>query len=301
MMFATSCQKEATLGTVNGGNATVSFKINSPVIASRAYSDGLSATVLQYALYDAAGNELTDLTVTDGTINGSTSVELQLVSGVTYSAIFWAAAPNAPYTIDFAQKTLSVDYSAVTSNNEAYDAFYKYDTFTVTDNMAMTVELKRPFAQLNIGTSDLTAAKSAGYAVSQSKVNVPVYTSLNLATGVASNQTNVEFALANIPAGETFPVAGYDYLAMNYLLVNSDKEVVDVTFAYTDGAVENSVTVGSVPVQRNHRTNIYGQLLTGDITFNVVIKPEYDYNWNQGFEYDQAGENDPVKDQWTWN
>ena len=277
MMFATSCQSEAELGTANVGSvSTVSFKINSPVIASRAYSDGLSATVLQYAVYDAAGNELTDLTVTDGTINGSTSVELKLVVGATYSVIFWAAAPNAPYTIDFAQKKLSVDYSAATSNNEAYDAFYKYETFTVTDNMAMTVELKRPFAQLNVGTSDLAAAKSAGYVVSLSKVNVPVYTELNLETGLATNQTNVEFALANIPANETFPVAGYDYLAMNYLLVNKDKELVDVTFAYTDGAVENSVTVGSVPVQRNHRTNIYGQLLTSTTDITVVIVPEYD-------------------------
>ena len=277
MMFATSCQSDAELGTANvGGVSTVSFKINSPVIASRAYSDGLSATVLQYAVYDAAGNELTDLTVTDGVINGSTSVELQLVSGVTYSAIFWAAAPNAPYTIDFAQKKLSVDYSVATSNNEAYDAFYKYETFTVTDNMAMTVELKRPFAQLNIGTSDLAAAKSAGYVVSQSKVRVPVYTELDLATGVATNQTSVEFALANIPAGETFPVAGYDYLAMNYLLVNKDKELVDVVFAYSDGAIEKGTTVGSVPVQRNHRTNIYGQLLTSTTDITVVIVPEYD-------------------------
>ena len=80
MMFVTSCLSESELGTANVGNlTTVSFKINSPVIATRAYSDGLSATLLQYAVYDAAGNELTDLTVTDGIINGSTPVELQLV------------------------------------------------------------------------------------------------------------------------------------------------------------------------------------------------------------------------------
>ena len=102
---------------------------------------------------------------------------------------------------------------------------------------------------------------------------------------------------------------------MTYALVPfsaEGKSLVTVKFSYNDpnafvdaanGIDERSHdrTVGSVPVQRNHRTNIYGQLLTGDITFNVVIKPEYDYNWNQGFEYDQAGENDPVKDQWTWN
>ena len=277
MVFATSCQREVELGTLNGDKTkSVSFKINPPVIASRAYSDGLSATALQYAIYDAAGNELSNLTVTDGVINGSTTVNLALVAGSTYSAIFWAAAPNAPYAIDFAQKKLSVDYSAITSNNEAYDAFYKYVTFTVTDNMDLTVELKRPFAQLNIGTSDLTTAKNAGYIVSQSKVSVPVYTDLDLVSGVATNQTTIEFAPANIPTGEVFPVTGYDYLAMNYLLVNADKEVVDITFSFTDGALEKSHTVGSVPVQRNHRTNIYGELLTSTTNITVVITPEYD-------------------------
>ena len=277
MVFATSCQREVELGTLNGDKTkSVSFKINPPVIASRAYSDGLSATALQYAIYDAAGNELSNLTVTDGVINGSTTVNLSLVAGSTYSAIFWAAAPNAPYAIDFAQKKLSVDYSAITSNNEAYDAFYKYVTFTVTDNMDLTVELKRPFAQLNIGTSDLTTAKNAGYIVSQSKVSVPVYTDLDLVSGVATNQTTIEFAPANIPTGEVFPVTGYDYLAMNYLLVNADKEVVDITFSFTDGALEKSHTVGSVPVQRNHRTNIYGELLTSTTNITVVITPEYD-------------------------
>ena len=277
MVFATSCQREVELGTLNGDKTkSVSFKITPPVIASRAYSDGLSATALQYAIYDAAGNELSNLTVTDGVINGSTTVNLALVAGSTYSAIFWAAAPNAPYAIDFAQKKLSVDYSAITSNNEAYDAFYKYVTFTVTDNMDLTVELKRPFAQLNIGTSDLTTAKNAGYIVSQSKVSVPVYTDLDLVSGVATNQTTIEFAPANIPTGEVFPVTGYDYLAMNYLLVNADKEVVDITFSFTDGALEKSHTVGSVPVQRNHRTNIYGELLTSTTNITVVITPEYD-------------------------
>lgn len=277
MVFATSCQREVELGTLNGDKTkSVSFKITPPVIASRAYSDGLSATALQYAIYDAAGNELSNLTVTDGVINGSTTVNLALVAGSTYSAIFWAAAPNAPYAINFAQKKLSVDYSAITSNNEAYDAFYKYVTFTVTDNMDLTVELKRPFAQLNIGTSDLTTAKNAGYIVSQSKVSVPVYTDLDLVSGVATNQTTIEFAPANIPTGEVFPVTGYDYLAMNYLLVNADKEVVDITFSFTDGALEKSHTVGSVPVQRNHRTNIYGELLTSTTNITVVITPEYD-------------------------
>ena len=278
MMFATSCENELDLGTNVGENAQVTFSVGTPEIATRAYSDGQTATVLQYAVYDAAGNELTDLTVTDAEIHGSTTVNLQLTTGNTYSVIFWAAAENAPYTVDFGAKTMTVDYSNAVSNDETRDAFYKYHTFTVTGTQTETIELKRPFAQLNIGTSDYAETSSAGYTPAYSYVKVPVSKVLNLVDGSVDTAADVEFKLAAIPQGETFPVSGYDYLSMNYLLVPADKEVVDLTFGYSESntTVEKTRTVGSVPVQRNYRTNIYGQLFTSDVDINVVIEPEYD-------------------------
>ena len=278
MMFAISCENELDLGTNVGENAQVTFSVGTPEIATRAYSDGQTATVLQYAVYDAAGNELTDLTVTDAEIHGSTTVNLQLTTGNTYSVIFWAAAENAPYTVDFGAKTMTVDYSNAVSNDETRDAFYKYHTFTVTGTQTETIELKRPFAQLNIGTSDYAETSSAGYTPAYSYVKVPVSKVLNLVDGSVDTAADVEFKLAAIPQGETFPVSGYDYLSMNYLLVPADKEVVDLTFGYSESntTVEKTRTVGSVPVQRNYRTNIYGQLFTSDVDINVVIEPEYD-------------------------
>ena len=285
MLFATSCQNDLNFDTTVEKTSTVSFNVGTPEIATRAYSDGLTATHLQYAVYDATGNELKDLTVTDATINGSAKVELQLTTGNTYSVIFWAAAENAPYSVDFANKTMTVDYSAAVSNDEARDAFYKYHTFTVKGAQTETIELKRPFAQLNIGTADYAASESAGYVPTQSAVVVKnVYNTLNLATGVVENEVEANFALANIKKDETFPVNGYEYLAMNYLLVSADKTVVDVEFTYTDGSNAKTRTIGSVPVQRNYRTNIYGNLLTSDVDINVEIKPGYDGEFdNEGY------------------
>ena len=272
-LFATSCQNE--IDSVNAGkNSTVSFKVETPEIKSRAFSDGKTATVLQYAVYDAAGKELTDLTVTNGEIHGSTKVDLTLTTGNTYSVIFWAAAPDAPYTVDFAAKTMTVDYEGAVSNAENRDAFYKYHSFKVTGAQTETIELKRPFAQLNIGTNDFEASTKAGYTVTQSSVKVPVYTTLNMVEGTVDGLETRVFNLANIPVREVFPVQDYEYLAMNYLLVS--KETVDVEFTYTDGADAKTRTVGSVPVQRNYRTNIYGNLLTSEVDINVEIKPEYD-------------------------
>ena len=277
MLFATSCQNDQGFDTTVGETSTVTFAVETPEIATRAYSDGTTATVLQYAVYDANGNELTDLTVTDATINGSTTVNLQLTTGNEYSVIFWAAAPNAPYTVDFDTKTMTVDYTNAVSNDEARDAFYKYHTFTVTGAQTETIELRRPFAQLNIGTADYAASTSAGYTPIKSAVTVKnIYSTLNLADGTVDDSAEATFDFADIKKDETFPVAGYEYMAMNYLLVATDKEVVDVVFTYTDANNDAKTrTVGSVPVQRNYRTNIYGNLLTSNVDIYVEIKPDY--------------------------
>ena len=294
-LFAASCAKELVEAPVQSEEAMVTFSVNTPEIATRAYSDGTTATVLQYAVYDAAGNELTALTKKDATINGSTTVELQLTTGNEYSVIFWAAAPEAPYTVNFEEKTMTVDYTAPVCNDEARDAFYAYKEFTVKGAQTETIELRRPFAQLNIGTADYEASENAGYTPTQSSVTVPVYTTLNLASGEVDNATATEvtFASAAIKKDETFPVTGHEYLAMNYLLVAKDKEVVDVEFTYTDGTNAKTRTVGSVPVQRNYRTNIYGKLLTSEVDINVEIKPEYETPDNLVYVWDGTEVSEP--------
>ena len=234
MLFATSCQNDLDVMGNVGEEALVSFTVTTPDMATRAYSDGATATHLQYAVYNANGAELTDLTVTDGEIHGSATVNLQLTTGNTYSVIFWAAAEGAPYTVDFGAKTMSVNYNGALSNDENRDAFYKYHTFTVNGAQTETIELKRPFAQLNIGTADYAASASAGYTPTKSAVTVKQLCNvLNFVDGkVSGTPADVTFAAADIKKDETFPVAGNEYLAMNYLLVGAEKGVVDIEFTY---------------------------------------------------------------------
>lgn len=266
-----------------GEEAPVAFSISTPEIQTRAYSDGATATVLQYAVYNSKGELLPNLTVTDGTINGSTTVEMTLTTGNTYSVVFWAAAEGAPYSLDFENKAMSVNYDAALSNDEGRDAFYKWHTFTVTGAQQETVELRRPFAQLNVGTNDYTEASDAGYEPKYSSVKVMnIYKTLNLESGAVSDPMEVTFGMNDIPQGEVFPVTGYDYLAMNYLLVPEAKGVMEIEFSYSEeAATPKTRIVGSVPVQRNYRTNVYGQLLTSKVGFSVIINPEFeepDYN-----------------------
>ena len=283
VLFAASCETDEELVSVEqAATSTVSFNLSTPQMASRAYSDGMTATVLQYAVYDEAGNILGGFTTTDATIKGSTTVDLQLVTGNTYKVVFWAAAPNAPYTVDLAAKTMSVSYDNALCNDEARDAFYAYKEFTVEGAQSERIELKRPFAQINIGTSDYAEATKAGYTPTKSSVEVTgVANTLNLFTGEATGEVNASFAFAEIKKDETFPVDGNEYLAMNYVLVGAEKQLVDVAFSYTDDSKTKDRVVSSVPVQRNYRTNIYGKLLTSQVDINVEIKPEYNEPANE--------------------
>lgn len=277
-MVATSCESNLEQGVNGGETSTVTFNVTSPELNTRVYSDGTTATHLQYAVYDAQQNILDAFTTTNETINLQKQVTLQLTTGNTYYVLFWAAAPGAPYIVDLENKTLEIDYTGAKCNDETRDAFYCYKSFTVTGAINVDVELKRPFAQLNVGTNDFATSTTAGYTVKYSKVSVPSYKNLNFATGEVSNLQTVEYGFNLLPENESFPVANYEYLAMAYVLMAADAENVDLTFSYYAKSEDDQKTraVGSVPMQRNHRTNLFGTILTSDVVFDVVIKPGYD-------------------------
>ena len=281
LLLTTACQKEADLGLNTGEDGLVTINLSTPEMATRAYSDGTMATRLQYAVYDAAGNYLPALTETDATINLKTKVELQLTTGNQYTLVFWAGAPTAPYTVDFANKKMTIDYPAdLVSNREDLDAFYRDTTFTVTGRMSVDLHLYRPFAQLNIGTSDLAESAAAGYDVKKAAVTTRAYKQFNFITRTVDQAEDVTFGLNTLPT-EAFPVAGYDYVAMNYILMTNDKGVnPTVTLTYTDGNNEKTRTFTNIPLQRNYRTNIFGQLFTSDVDVNVEIIPVYDNQKN---------------------
>ncbi len=288
VMLMTSCLEEDLVNQSQAGAlSTVSINVTTPElgVATRAFGDGTTSQTLHYAVYNVKGEGesrtrtyLEELTEEKHPINLSTTVDLQLVTGNTYDIIFWADADgNEPYSIDWENATVSVDYTGVTSNNENYDAFFNWITIEVKGAQTESVELYRPFGQLNIGTSDIEEARKAGFDLVQTSVTVPVYKTLNLWTKAVSGEQTVTFGRADIPTGETFPVSGYEYMAMNYLLLPADKELVDVTFDfYSTGGEQKNRVYSSVPVQRNWRTNIYGQLITSEVDINVEIVPGFD-------------------------
>ncbi len=274
-----SCTSEKLENPAAGQEVTVSLSAQLPEnIATKTYSDGALATKLSYAVYDS--NSKTPLfsdenvTVTGGVAN----IDLTLISGKTYDLLFWAQSPqNAAYALSFTDQTISIDYDKILANDDNNDAFYAFETLSVNGAINKTIELSRPFAQVNLGTNDLTASQDKSFKLEKTSIKATVANVLNLADGSVSGEALVTYAANAVPSGETFPVANYDtYLAMNYLLVGNDQTTTSCEFAiFEEGKTEatNTITVSNVPVKRNYRTNIYGSLLTDPANLKIEIKP----------------------------
>ena len=266
------------------GDDMVRFTIELPGnIDSRAIADGNTAKQLTVAVYDDQGTELTQLQV-NKEIPHQTTVEFKLVKGQKYSFAFWAQAEGAPYTFDTANKTVNVSYEGAKSNDEKRDAFYAYRAdLTVTGPMSETIYLYRPFCQLNYGASDYQDAIKAGVNATKSAVTVNhAATSFNLATGATDGDEVVTFTqeiLPNDPATLTVEDKTYQWMAMNYFLVPNNEATIETSLQlYEDGNANavRDITVPNVPVQKNHRTNIVGNLFTEDVNFLVIIDERFD-------------------------
>ena len=256
-----ACSNDEDL-TPAGDSRTVTITVNAPESLTR--SDGSAATNLQYAIYDIQEDgKMLPVGKVQEVQNASYPRNigpLDVVTGHKYGLLFWASAPNNPYTIDWSEGTMTVRDGANTpANSVSLDAFYAYETFTVNGNENLSVTMERPFAMINIGSS---VAPATGAESSITVTDVP--SSINLFTGELSKTTvEARFSSAAIPTGMTYPVDGYDYyLAFAYVLAPKTASTASsISYSYKAGETEvNSKTVNNVTLQANYQTNIYGSL-----------------------------------------
>lgn len=310
-----SCSQEEVANPSINGEGNFHITVNLPnTISTRAISDGLAATKLHYAVYDANDNnslvfDAEGSFVIDGNKEIKTTVDMNLVSGKNYNIVFFAQSAdsensagtdtpsNGVYDFNATNKTVTVNYNnmnATGNNADAYDCFYgTYSVINAGTTTSANVTLNRPVARISWCTSDLdeAAVKSVfgtDGAYIQSTLSTKPYTSLNLLTGEVTGQPENDVTLGafNIPSStETSPVADYTWIAYQYVLVpTSTSATLDLTINFTDGGNTSATTptnvavnVSSAPVQGNYQTNIYGALLTDNTTFTVTKSPTWTY------------------------
>lgn len=285
MLMLGACSSEEPAVETAGAKSTVAVELQLPDGLQSRYGEGTTATDLTYAVYEHGKKEAlavctggADATIGKATMSGlKTTITLQLTTGKEYDFVFFAAAPNSIYSFDKADQTVTANYTGLKANEESLDAFFNTTTYKVVGNATISAKLYRPFAQLNILTDDVTASSAAGFAPQDTKVVVKdVANKLNLVTGAVEGEAELTYDHNALAAGKmTIKGKDYDYLAMNYLLVN-EKKTVEVGFGVKSTKnEERAITFNNVPVQRNFRTNIYGSLLTNALNVNVEIIPGF--------------------------
>lgn len=299
-----SCNKQQNPVSV-GGECTVTFDVSADdAMMTKAVGGAIDYDKeLQVYVYKD-GKYLEDL-VTDIVHFGKSlkaTASIKLVKGQKYDIVFWAQAKDTEsYSIDPESGVMKVDYSELLSNDDTRDAFYitVKDYQPQDDNARSEVVLRRPFAQINVGTGkdDFDDAGFAGVSVDMTGVVLEnVADELNLLTGLASGSVSVEFKPAEVIKEDLVIYKGteneteYEYLSMNYVLVGDgdtpgEKMLLkNYKVTFYDGTTPiNALDIPNVPVRRNWRTNIIGgNLLTESSAFDIVIDPdfygEYDYN-----------------------
>ncbi|MCQ2152372.1 MAG: hypothetical protein MJY70_04890, partial [Bacteroidales bacterium] len=164
-------------------------------------------------------------------------------------------------------------------NIDARDAFALCKEYTIAQaGSAFQAVLKRPFAQINVITTDVaTVAKVS--ALKPEKVNVvlknavKVYNVLD-STAVAGSTGDLTYTenIYNWDASKQVCT-----LSMDYIFAEKEKGVIDIDWkAKKTGDTDVEHAFAAVPYQRNFRTNIKGALLTTQGQWTVEVDPIWD-------------------------
>lgn len=233
----------------------VNFTATLPANAqSRAFGNGKQVNTLVVGVFD---NQETEIIYRKSfPINGtSADVQLTLAQEQTYSFIFWAYDSNQ--NIYDITKLTAIEMNALPNSitfaqAEAADAFFAtMKDITITGNCSYPVELIRPLAQVNVGTTG-TPMKATFIAKNAPNIFHPF---TNTVSGSAAFTWNF-----NETTTETFSAEGtvYNYLAMGYLFAPTTAMQIEATLTLADKTFNFSL----MKIETNQRSNIAGRFTT---------------------------------------
>lgn len=185
----------------------------------------------------------------------SIDVSLSLAQNQTYSFVFWAydSSQNI-YDIDdlTAIKMNTLPNPITFSEAEASDAFFATEEdITITGSNSYPIELVRPLAQINVGTT--------GKVMQTSFTAKSVPDTFHPFTNTVSGETDFTWNFSDTTT-ETFSADGtaYNYLAMGYLFAPTTAIQIAAELTLTDGEKSKTVEFPKVEIEANQRSNIAG-------------------------------------------
>ena len=290
----TACQKDE--GLVSDTTAASSFTVTIPQsgVQSRAVTDafgtGTSANRCILEIYH--GDKLYDRIEKGITSQKVTFDNLRLVSSQTYDFVFWAdcAEGSEGSFTDKVYNTANLksitEKGEFVGNSDERDAFFYHETISVNGSFTRDdITLKRPFGLLVVKTNDLNEIKDealqpTGYEVAFK--GLP--TTFNALTGEVSGSADVTYTSEELAKND-------GTISMDFLwATESEAALSDFSMTFLNNGTEicTNDAFTNIPIRRNYRTMVSGNLLTKKGTISVTIDPNP--------EGDIAQDIDQVKD-----
>lgn len=302
-LLLAGCAKEQMKGSgAETVNVTVTAGLDGLTTKAAADLDGNAAKVDHWVfeVLDAGGKLFYREVRTPEAGTLSQTYNISLIKNQNYDLLFWADSTGV-YNTENLQAVSLANAETYIANRDSRDAFSARKNITA-DGTPISVELKRPFAQINVITTDLAdlwaqAAKSAKqdsvYAANRpvdfvAKIKVP--TSFNVKTQACGSvsQTDVimkaDSCYVAYEADKKTPKESTNYLLhlnpatlyMDYVFAPAgEAAVVDIDFGFKSNSAQLTYNFTSIPVRANYRTNIKGKLLSNDTKITVTIVPDW--------------------------
>lgn len=276
-VLALACAKEQ-VGPGEGAMVEATFSVDVPgvEVSTKGLSDAASVNEL---VFDAFRTQNDTVSIKGfrqvvAVENGRATIQVKLIKGQNYRFVFWAQKANNGYYNTDNLSHITVDYSKALANDSSLDAFFaKEEVSNVQNPLSKTIILKRPFAQVNYVTKE---ELGEGLHIEQSQITVKnALTSFNPLRNKLSGAKDVTFNYNAVPT-EKLLIGGieYNYLATAFILAKNDnsKDIVDVEAKFkANKGYSVTVSTPGLPCQRNYRTNVIGNFMSVDGTYNVEI------------------------------
>lgn len=305
-VLAGACAKEQ-VGPGEGAMVEATFDVDVPgvEVSTKGLSDAASVNELICQVFLKGAKDenkhfvytpVPELTQNVAVVGGKATVKFSLVKGQTYSFAFWAQTSETGYYNTDDLRSVTMNTNLVKANDPKMDAFFAIkDEARVTVSYSEKVSLKRALAQVNFGTkkysgrSDELKAQTS-YVTLTGVPNV-FHPFMSGDSFACEGSETVKFNENEVISDETLSVndAEYSYLASVYVFaLNPNNTITDASAVVTlSNGKTTTIKAPNVPVKRNFRTNILGDLLTVDAVWNVDVAPEFE----GGDTYDSVAAN----------
>ena len=236
------------------GDVEVGFTATLPTdVRTRSFGKAEQVNTLVVGIFNERNTEIgrKEFAITGTTIN----VSLSLAQNQTYSFVFWAYDSSWDiYDMDdlTAIRMNALPNPITFSEAEASDAFFATkEDVTINGSSSYSIELVRPLAQINVGTTGTPI--QASFKAKDSPDTFHPF------TNTVSGKTDFIWNFSDTTT-ETFPVDGtaYNYLAMGYLFAPTEAMWIVAELTLTDGENSKTVEFPQVEIEANQRSNIAG-------------------------------------------